>query len=77
MTFDSSINQPPWLPCCLAEIEARSEKMTPWEMMFIRSVRPRIKMSLHLTEKQIDTLRKIRFRLYMPEPKRKLDAQKR
>lgn len=61
------MNQPPWIPACLREIEYRADKMTPWEAGFIRSVRPRIKMGLHLSEKQVETLRKIRFRLYQPE----------
>jgi hypothetical protein len=64
---DPSSNQPPWLPICLQEIHNRRDRLNPWEASFIRTVAPRIKLSLSLTEKQINTLRKIRDRLAQPE----------
>lgn len=66
--FDPAINNPPWLNACLREIDYKAHELTFWEIGFMRTVRPRIKLAQRLTDKQIDALRNIHKRLYSPKP---------
>ena len=59
----------PWLPYALKEIDLgirKGKRPTPWELKFLKTLRPRIESGIGLTEKQMPCFLMLHQRMTEP-----------